>query len=136
MNLTQNFTLEEMVFSAKAILHKIDNTPNAQQVNNIKRLCVEILQPIRERLGEALKVTSGFRTPMLNNFIHGSVTSQHLTGEAADIVCSDNRRLWNIICEMIITGEISVGQLIDEKNLSWIHISLPDSRHHNQILHL
>ena len=81
-------------------------------------------------------MTSGFRSGKLNKAVRGSATSQHLKGEAADIVSDDNEGLWHLICEMILNGEIAVGQLIDERNLSWIHVSLPDGRHYNQILHL
>ena len=37
---------------------------------------------------------------------------------------------------MIKEGKLTVGQLIDEKGYSWIHISLPNNKHKNQILHL
>lgn len=80
-------------------------------------------------------MTSGYRSEALNKAVRGSATSQHLKGEAADIVSDDNKKLWLLICDMISNGEITVGQLIDEKKL-WIHISLPNERHHNQILHL
>ena len=46
MNLTENFTLEEMVSSATASVKKIDNTPDLEQKEKLARLCNEILQPI------------------------------------------------------------------------------------------
>ena len=133
MNLTQNFTLEEMIFSSTARLRKIDNRPNSQQLNSLKRLCEEILQPVRDKYEKPITITNGFRCPTLNSAIGGSKTSQHLKGEAADIISENNKELWDLICSMIQSGEISVGQLIDERNLSWIHISLPTPTHHNQI---
>lgn len=136
MQLTENFSFEEMIFSATARLRKIDNNPDHIQAVNIKTLCEQILQPIRNKFGRALKITSGFRTEKLNRAVGGAKNSQHLKGEAADMVSDNNRELWNLICQMIEAGEIIVGQLIDEKNLRWIHISLPDSNHQNQILHL
>lgn len=135
MKLTENFTLDELIASATARVKGIDNTPDPKQIETLKRLCEEILQPIRSKLGKPIRVTSGYRSPELNKAVRGSKTSQHLSGEAADIVCGDNCKLWNLICDMILKQEIRVGQLIDEKNLHWIHISLPDSNHLNQILH-
>ena len=136
MILSQNFNLEEFTSSATAKLKNIDNRPNVQVMESLKRLCVEILQPIRNKLGLPITISSGYRCAALNNAIGGSKSSQHIKGEAADIFCIDNAKLWNLICKMILNGEITVGQLIDEKNLRWIHISLPDSMHCNQILHL
>ena len=134
MNLTQNFTLEELIASENAKRRNINNTPDPEQIKNLKRLCREILQPIRDRLQRPLIITSGFRSPELNKVVGGAKTSQHQDGEAADIVCYDNIRLWEIILDMLNKEEISVGQLIDEKDLRWIHISLPTKKIKNQIL--
>ena len=136
MKLTENFTLEEFIKSETARIRNIRNNPGEGEIQNLKRLCEEILQPVRNRYGSAIIITSGFRSKELNREIAGSTTSQHLKGEAADIISQDNKRLWEIILEMIYNNEIKVGQLIDEKKLSWIHISLPTFRHRNQVLHL
>lgn len=136
MQLTENFSLEEMSRSSIAKNKGIDNTPEAAIIDNLKRLCEELLQPIRNKFGKVIKITSGYRGKELNNLVGGSASSQHLKGEAADIISCNNKQLWSVICEMIHKGEIKVGQLIDEKNLRWIHISLPDSGHSNEILHI
>ena len=134
MNLTENFTLEELTYSATASLKGNANMPGLREIDNLKRLCQEVLQPIRDAYGKPLRVTSAFRSVTLNKAVRGAETSQHLIGEAADIVCDNNLSLWNLICKMILEGKISVGQLIDEKNLKWIHVSLPSSNHLNQII--
>lgn len=136
MNLSKNFTLEELTFSATARIRKIDNTPTGPALENLSRLCNSLLQPIRDSLQLPIIVSSSYRSPSLNKAVGGAKNSQHLYGEAADIVCSDNQKLWNTICGLILKGEITVGQLIDEKDLKWIHISLPTPSHHNQILHI
>lgn len=46
------------------------------------------------------------------------------------------KALFSMIEEMIKSGEIVVGQVLDEYNGSWIHISIPDEKHRNQILHI
>lgn len=136
MKLTENFTLEELTRSATAQRLGISNQPTSSQLENLKRLCERILQPIRDKYGKPIRVTSGFRNDVLNRAVEGVVTSQHRNGEAADIVCEDNNCLFNLIREMISKGELTVGQLINEHNLSWIHISLPNEKHRNEELRI
>lgn len=136
MQVTDNFTLEELINSETARAKKINNQPNLEQQKKLIRLITDLLQPIRDKWGKPIYINSGFRCPALNKAVGGAATSQHLTGDAADITSADNRGLWKVITEMIEKGEITVGQLIDEKNLKWIHISNPDARHRNQILKL
>ena len=139
--LSNNFSLEELIASSTAKLKKIDNSPSPEVIKNLKKLCEEVLQPIRNKYGRAITVTSGYRSPKLNAAIGGVKNSQHVTGQAADIKCTATSKavLFNIIKDMIKNGEIKVGQLIWEygtKNEpNWIHVSLPYSKV-NQILYL
>lgn len=139
---SKNFTYEELVNSATAKRLKIDNTPNEEQKEKLKRLAVEILQPIRDKYGKPIVVTSGFRCTKLNSAIGGAKTSQHCKGEAADIrsvsdTRKDNIELFNLILQMLKDKEIKVGQLIDEYGYNWVHVSLPRSgKVNNQILHI
>lgn len=125
MKLTENFTLDEMTASVTAACLGIDNTPRTEEIERLRELCVKILQPLRDRLGSPLRVTSGYRCVTLNRAVGGVKNSQHINGEAADLVCHDNRKLWELIREMKKAEEIKPGQVINENNLSWIHISLP-----------
>ena len=59
--------------------------------DSVKALVLEVLQPLRDALGEPMEVNSGYRCPELNRLVGGTSTSQHLKGEAADIA-SDNPR--------------------------------------------
>lgn len=139
---SKNFTYEELVSSATAKRLKIDNTPNEEQKEKLKRLAVEILQPIRDKYGKPIVVTSGFRCAKLNNAVGGAKTSQHCKGEAADIrsvsdSIKDNKELFNLVLQMLKDKEIKVGQLIDEYGYNWVHISLPrNGKVNNQILHI
>ena len=139
--LSQNFSLEELIASSTAKTKRIDNTPTPEVKANLEKLCKEVLQPIRNKYGRAITITSGYRSPKLNAALGGVKTSQHMTGSAADIKCTATSKavLFNIIKEMIQNGEIKVGQLIWEygtkKEPNWIHVSLPYSKV-NQILYL
>lgn len=136
MQITDNFTLKELIHSDVATKKKIDNTPSKIEKENLIRLTKEILQPIRNKYGKPITITSGFRCEKLNKAVGGVPTSQHIKGEAVDIVCSNNKELWNLIVSMVKSGEVTVGQLINEKKLSWIHISLPTKKHRNKIFSL
>ena len=76
MNLSRNFTLQELIKSDTAIRKGIDNNPNADQVEKLKLLCENILQPVRDHFGR-VTVTSCYRSPELCVAIGFSLTSQH-----------------------------------------------------------
>lgn len=138
MKLSQNFSLKELTHSSTANYNKVDNTPGRLELENLKKLCHEVLQPIRNKWGDSIFVNSGYRNPILNRLVGGASNSQHMLGEAADLTTgskSSNKKLFNMILQMIKDGEITVGQLISEKDCSWIHISLPYKKV-NQVLHL
>ena len=78
--LSKNFTYEEMINSATAKRLNIDNTPSEKELECLKQLCQNILQPIRDKRGSALTVTSGYRCEKLNKIVGGSPTSQHRFG--------------------------------------------------------
>ncbi len=83
--LTPHFKLREFTESATAMKHGIDNRPTPEVVENLRRLCTHTLEPLREKLGLPIIITSGFRTKELNDIIvHASRKSQHLAGQAAD----------------------------------------------------
>lgn len=140
MRISKNFSYDEMVYSATAERLKLDNTPNEKEKANLVRLVLEILQPIRDKWGRPIVVTSGFRSEAVNKAVGGARNSQHRLGEAADIKIgskSQNKTLFNFILDMVNKGEIKVGQLIDEYGYSWVHVSLPrQGKPNNQVLHI
>ena len=125
MNLTEHFTLEELTKSSIADKYKINNMPNATMIKEGRRLCNDILEPIRQRYGKPIIVTSGYRCPLLNKRVGGAKNSDHRYASAADLKAKDgnNKELWDIIIQMIKEEKLSCRQLINEYNLSWIHIS-------------
>ena len=129
------FTLQELLASKAAVQKKIENLPSWEQVDNLLELAF-MLDKIRVRFGKPITVSSGFRCEKLNAAVGGSKKSQHKNGEAADCEGYDNRVLFNTVKDMIEKGEITVGQLIDEYNYSWVHVSLPTEKLKNQVLHI
>ena len=137
MNLSRNFTLSELIKSDTAIRKGINNNPNAEQIEKLKSLCENILQPVRDHFGR-VKVTSGFRSPELCTAIGSSVNSQHAKAEAADfeVIGTSNAELadW-------IYSNLEPDQLIleffepSEPNSGWIHCSWVPEGRRAQFLH-
>lgn len=111
MNITSNFTREELIASATARKLKIDNTPNKEQEAKLYLLAYYILQPIRDEYKKPIKISSGFRCPELNKAVNGVKTSQHLKGEASDLNngVSENKKIFDIASKLIKQGKIEVG---------------------------
>ena len=116
----KHFTLNELTRSATARRLGIDNTPTRQVAANLKQLVANILDPLREAYGAPIYVNSGYRCPALNRAVGGSASSQHLTGEAADITAGSkagNRRLYELL------RNLPVDQAINEHDFAWLHVS-------------
>ena len=137
-NLSEHFTYRELTHSSTAEANNITNIPDAHQLANLIRLCETVLEPVRIEFNEQIFVSSGFRNPILNRLVGGANNSYHQYGLAVDIKSSNNKRLFNLIKRMMEEGKISVDQLIDERNLSWIHIGIKENEdeNRNQILKL
>jgi len=126
MNLTKNFTLEEMTKSETALRHGMDNTPGENEIGNLKLLCEKVLQPVRDHFGKGVKVNSGFRHPDVNAKVGGSRTSDHTRGQAADIeipgVPNAELAEWirdNLEYRQLILEFYTVGI----KDSGWVHVS-------------
>lgn len=118
-------------FTIKELCHTntgIDNTPDKQSLSNLEFLVDSILDNIREEFGKPITVNCGYRNQVVNEKVGGKSNSQHLKGEAVDITSADNETLFKI-CK-----KYNFDQLIDEYDLSWIHISLKRSGNRKQIL--
>lgn len=83
--LSEHFKLGEFLRSATAEKLGIPNIPLKRDITALQSLCMRCLEPMRQRLGLPIQVTSGYRCPRLNDAVKGVQTSQHLRGEAADI---------------------------------------------------
>lgn len=147
IQLSTHFTLYEMCKSSTAEKLGIENVPNCEQIVNLFRLSKE-LEIIRRKFGKPIIVNSGFRCPALNKAVGGVPNSDHLFGSAVDITSSDNETLWQIIENLVYNRDPRFGnivplihcrQIIDEKKLKWIHISVNNKKNpykNNEILHL
>lgn len=132
MKLSEHFTLWEFLRSDKAtelgLMQKQLNVSD-EIVNNLRALCVNVLEPLRLAVGTVI-ISSGYRCPELNEAINGSKNSQHMKGEAADIIhpmAGGNRLMYKWIRANVI-----YDQLINEHNYTWIHVSFTTRRKNRQ----
>lgn len=134
------FTFKEFERSEIAERKHIDNSIPLHLRANITALVDKVLDPLRETWGSPINISSGYRCPALNKAAGGVRTSQHMTGEAADLriykrdangkLIKDangnaivdqiaNRWLFQKIKEL----NLPFDQLIDEHDFSWVHVS-------------
>ncbi|NDW19818.1 peptidase M15 [Dysgonomonas sp. 216] len=133
MKLTNNFTLEELKHSNKAKAKGIINEPNDAQIEELRKLCVRLLQPLRDIYGEPMIVSSGFRNNEVNRLVKGAGTSQHMKGQAADIKVNNPRNL----LKALLTSGLIFDQAIlyqDGKN-NFLHLSYNSANNRRQILY-
>ena len=124
MRLSENFSLEELTASETAARKGIDNTPSEDVINNLKRLAAA-LQEVRALLNHrAILISSGYRSPELNQAVGGSATSDHCKGLAADFICPSYGTPNDIVRAIAASG-LSFKQVIREFD-SWVHLSIPE----------
>lgn len=125
-----NFTISELCKSETAEKSGISNTPDINSLDNLLELVFYVLQPIREKLGKPMIITSGFRSVKLNNLVGGVSNSQHLYGQACDFVVNGMSPAQ--VVEFVKNSGIEFDQLIDEG--SWTHISFNKGHNRKQVL--
>jgi hypothetical protein len=124
MNLSPNFTLEEMTVSETAARHGIDNMPDNDALMNLRRLAL-FLEEVRTVLGMPLRINSAFRSVEANRLVGGKSTSQHCRGVAADIRVKGMTP--DQVVKAIIKAKLPYDQVIREFD-SWTHVSIPNTK--------
>jgi hypothetical protein len=137
MLLSKSFTLNELTKSQEATRLGINNTPGEEQIQNLKILCENILQPIRDFYGMPVSVSSGYRSTALCEAIGSSSKSQHTKGQAADF------EIFNIANKDLadwIVQNLDYDQCIlefwneNDPNSGWVHCSYSINGNRKQYL--
>ena len=127
MQLSKHFSLKEMTKSGTAARLGLDNTPNEEQIENLKALCENILEPLRDYYeSRPIMVSSGFRSEKLSEAIGSSSRSAHCQGMAVDfeIPGFDNKQV-----AAHVKNNFDFDQLISEyyeegvADSGWIHVA-------------
>ena len=120
-NLTPHFTLEELTHTDH---RQFDNTPNEQELENLKRLAA-FLEDIKEALGgKPVIVNSAFRSKQVNDAVGSKDTSQHRSGCAVDIRIPELTP--DQVVKTIIASDLQYDQVIREFD-RWTHVSIPNN---------
>jgi zinc D-Ala-D-Ala carboxypeptidase len=117
--LSENFNLDELTISQTAERNGYKNQPDEKQIESLRLLCVNVLQPLRDIIRIPIFINSGFRSPNLNKAVGGKNNSQHLEGKAADFIV---HTMSLIDVFNIVIKQLSFDQLIYEYG-KWIHVS-------------
>lgn len=126
-----NFKISELIHSDTAIQHNINNMPDIDSLDNMLELIVHCLQPIRDKIGKPMIITSGYRNAKVNKLVGGVDNSQHCTGQAVDFTIP-GETISGIIFKIQTMG-IEFDQLINEYD-KWVHISYNKGKNRRQIL--
>jgi hypothetical protein len=135
--ISKNFTLDELTASATAKQMRIINAPGVDEVCNLCALVHNVLQPLRDAMGESIKIGSGYRCPQLNKAVGGVSNSQHMKGEAVDL-CIDGDKKKGRKWMTWIMENCDFDQLIWEHNSKgtyWVHVSYrADGKNRRQVI--
>lgn len=125
MQLSPNFSLQELTHSDTAVRLKRAVIAEPFIIENLTALCVEVLEPIRQFAGRPISVISGYRPDWLNKLIGGSRTSDHMLGLAADIRCRELSPTQLAAQVEMLAPQLPLKQLILEFPPSgWVHVSI------------
>jgi hypothetical protein len=134
MQLSKNFNLTELTSSETALRRKIDNTPSEEVVKNLVSLVLNVLQPLRDKYGKPINITSGYRSPKLNSAIGGAKNSQHCFGQAVDFTVpkEDYKEVVSILQTLFV--DQLIWEFGNEDAPDWIHVSFNIGKNRNEYL--
>lgn len=135
-NISRHITYKEATGSPTARRLKIDNTPNAQELEAMKLLAESVFEPVREHFNKPILVTSFFRSKALNKAVGGSATSQHMLGEAMDIKATKgftNKDIFEFIKNNLDFDQV-IWEFGSANEPAWVHVSYRKNKNRKQAL--
>ena len=136
MKLSEHFSLAELT---KTSAMGIDNTPSHAAVLNLKNLCENWLEPLRQRYNKPILINSGFRSEAVNKAIGGVKGSNHLTGCAVDIRVTGPEQAIRYACILLDIADESkrdFDELLIErspKGTYWLHFAVRPSGNRKKV---
>ena len=133
MKLTKNFTLEERSHYNTAKAKGFENKPNPEQIEELRKLCVNLLQPLRDIYSEPMIISSGYRSPIVNKAVGGVANSQHMKGQASDVTVKDPRKL---LATLLSSGlDFDQAILYQDGRNNFLHLSYNSGKNRKQVLY-
>ena len=132
MQLSEHFHLSEFVRSDIARIHDLGNVPPPEVIRKLQLMCRMVLEPVRLHINAPVHISSGYRSPVVNQLAGGVSSSQHCLGEACDIWTGavDADQLFEVIQRQVPEWD----QLYLNRRDAFIHISYRLGKNRNQIL--
>ena len=136
MQLSKNFSLEEMERSQTAQRMGIKNKAGSGEIKNLTDLCYNVLEPCRAKFDKPIRISSGYRSEELCVAIGSKKTSQHALGMAVDMEIPSES---NLKVALWLQNNVDYDQLIleyytGEANSGWIHVSYHEGSNRKQVL--
>lgn len=132
--ISKHISFKEATYSATAIRRNIPQIVNAPTLENMQRVANECFEPLREYLGEPVRITSFYRSPEVNRAIGGSKNSAHTRGEAIDLDAGDRNKEAFYWLALNVEFDQLIYEFGNDQNPDWIHVSKVASGNRNQIL--
>jgi len=137
--LSKYVALSEVTRSDNAKRLGIDNTPTDEHKDNLKLVCSEVFDKVREHFGKPIGISSGYRSKALNDATPGSSNkSHHCTGHALDIDADifggiTNSKIFNYIKDNLEFNQL-IWEFGNTANPDWVHVSYVKGNNKKQIL--
>lgn len=127
------FKAEEFFASETADKHNIINLPKTRKeaievIKNLTVLINSLDYARRYILKKPIIVNSGYRCLMVNRLVGSRDNSQHIKGQAADIICPEYGNPASVFLALRMS-KIQVDQCLLEN--SWIHFAVKESENRN-----
>ena len=138
-NISKYISYQEAITSQTAVRKKILNIPSPAVLLNMQLVGIRVFDVVREHFGTPLRVSSFFRSLLLNNAVGGSKTSQHVKGQAIDMQGTGkvtNKMIFDYIKENLDFDQL-IWEFGDDENPAWVHVSyVSKEKNRKQILYI
>ncbi|MDH6304351.1 uncharacterized protein YcbK (DUF882 family) [Parabacteroides sp. PF5-5] len=131
MNISKDFTWEEMLYSDTAKVNGIKNVPEREERMAIEELVKRLLQPLRLAYGGPIRITSGYRCAELNELVGGVPSSQHVKGQAADCMIRGNA---SELLGLVLAHKLPFDQAILYRKRNFLHLSIRPENNREKVL--
>jgi zinc D-Ala-D-Ala carboxypeptidase len=138
-NISSHITYKEATQSDTVDQLGIVNEPDEKQLVCMQNLATRIFEPIRDHFGIPIRVTSFYRSTVLNKSVGGASLSQHLLGEAMDIDTRNyngvtNERVFKYIVDNLEYDQCIAEDVKKDGSIGWVHVSLRKDNNRHQTL--
>jgi hypothetical protein len=137
-NISKHITYKEATQSATATRLKIDNTPSAEVLANMRLVANMCFEPLRKWYGRPITINSFYRSPALNRAVRGARNSDHIKGFAIDLDTpsnAENKKLFEW-CKANLKFSQLIWEYGNNSGPDWLHISYNPKDLKQQILHV